>query len=188
MPTSTPAPAGPIIDLSGASAAWFAVAILAGLVLVWGIPLALDARRAYRHQYRAWREIVARLERDASRGAGGLSLPEMQALLAEISRPPSGIVGLARSLMAFTIITILGFFLIALAFSHSTDAQDLRKTMITSLLSVLATIIGFYFGNKSSDRPAAPGGEPPPPPPGNEPGPDGASAGTGSDEASSKTP
>jgi hypothetical protein len=53
--------------------------------------------------------------------------------------------------MAFTIITIVGVALAALLLSSAGDASDLRKTVVTSLLTLLGTIVGFYFGTRAAE-------------------------------------
>jgi hypothetical protein len=57
--------------------------------------------------------------------------------------------GLYRALMAFVILTVVAIALTALLLSGSPDAGDLRKTVITALLSILGTIVGFYFGART---------------------------------------
>src|SRR5262249_13851236 len=80
-----------------------------------------------------------------------ISIDKMKEVMKLLDRSPSGMKGLARALMAFSIITIVAFALVGVFVSKNPDASDLSKTIIASLLSVLATIIGFYFGSRTSE-------------------------------------
>jgi hypothetical protein len=53
--------------------------------------------------------------------------------------------------MSFMLITVVGVALGALLLSSSGDAGDLRKTLITSILTLLGTIVGFYFGTRAAE-------------------------------------
>jgi type IV secretory pathway VirB10-like protein len=87
--------------------------------------------------------------------------------------------GLTQALMGLIIITLVGVAMVATLVSTAADSSDLRKTIITALLSVLATIAGFYFGARTAQisseqatRPPSPAGRPqgaPPEPPAGPP-------------------
>jgi hypothetical protein len=62
---------------------------------------------------------------------------------------------LTQTLLALIVLSLIGFALGVLLVSSSTDAGDLRKTIITALLSLLATIAGFYFGARTAQQSAA---------------------------------
>jgi hypothetical protein len=57
----------------------------------------------------------------------------------------------ARAVMSFMLITVVGVALVALLLSNSGDAGDLRKTVIASILTLLGTIVGFYFGTRAAE-------------------------------------
>jgi hypothetical protein len=116
------------------------------VVLAWFVLYWVDARRAYRRQAEAWATLV----KSIIPSAGHLTAVELKEILAAAAKPPAGLVGLARALMAFTILSIVGVALFALLMANSADAGDLRQTLLASLTSVLATIIGFYFGARTS--------------------------------------
>jgi hypothetical protein len=147
--TTTVAPAGPVVDLEGPQAIAVVIAIGLGVALMWVVPFWMDARRAYRLRDQAIKLIGGQLLEAAKKN--GLTVTELRELLGTIGEPATGQRGLTRALMAFTIITIVGVALIAVLLSNSSDAGDLRKTIITSLLAVLATIIGFYFGTRAAE-------------------------------------
>jgi hypothetical protein len=147
--TTTAAPAGPVIDLKGPQALALVIAIGLGVAIMWVVPFWLDARRAYRLRELAIKLIGGQLLEAARKN--GLTVAELRELLGTIGQPATGQRGLTRALMAFTIITIVGVALVAVLLSSSNDASDLRKTIITSLLAVLATIVGFYFGTRAAE-------------------------------------
>jgi hypothetical protein len=146
-PTTT-AP-GPVVELRGSGAATLVVGVGVVLAAIWWLPIWLDARRAYQLRQRAIDLVGTRLLDAAKKD--GLKMNELRELLATIGEPASGQRGLARSLMAFTIITVVGVALAALLLSSAGDAGDLRKTVITSLLTLLGTIVGFYFGTRAAE-------------------------------------
>jgi hypothetical protein len=150
--TTTSAPAGPVIDLKGPQAIALVIAIGLGIAIMWVVPFWMDARRAYRLRDQAIKLIGGQLLEAARKN--GLTVTELRELLGTIGEPATGQRGLTRALMAFTIITIVGVALIAVLLSSSSDASDLRKTIITSLLAVLATIVGFYFGTRAAETAA----------------------------------
>ena len=99
----------------------------------------------------------------------GLSIDELRELSTMVQEPPSGVIGLTRALIALTVLTGVGMALVLTLISNAADAIDLRKTIVTSLLSILATIAGFYFGSRTSQDAtnAATAASSPPPPPSN---------------------
>jgi hypothetical protein len=119
------------------------------IALLWSVPIWVDARRAYRLREKAVALVSGKLLDAATKD--GLKLTELRALLATIGEPATGQRGLSRALMAFTIITVVGVALVALLLSGSADSGDLRKTVITSLLTLLGTIVGFYFGTRAAE-------------------------------------
>jgi len=147
--TTTTAPAGPVINLKGPQAIALVIAIGLGVALMWVVPFWMDARRAYRLRDQAIKLIGGQLLDAAKKN--GLTIAELRELLGTIGEPATGQRGLTRALMAFTIITIVGVALVAVLLSGAGDASDLRKTIITSLLAVLATIVGFYFGTRAAE-------------------------------------
>jgi hypothetical protein len=154
-PTTVP---GPVIQLQGPRAVLLVIAIGLAIAVLWSLPIWLDARRAYKLRERAVELVGGKLLAAASKD--GLKMAELRELLATIGEPATGQRGLSRALMAFTIITVVGVALVALLLSGSADSSDLRKTVITSLLTLLGTIVGFYFGTRAAES----GSEPTPAP------------------------
>ena len=140
---------GPVIELQGTRAVVLVAVIGLAIALLWSVPIWVDARRAYRLREKAVALVSGKLLDAATKD--GLKLTELRALLATIGEPATGQRGLSRALMAFTIITVVGVALVALLLSSSGDASDLRKTVITSLLTLLGTIVGFYFGTRAAE-------------------------------------
>jgi hypothetical protein len=145
-PTTVP---GPVVQLQGPRAIALVVAIGVVIALLWSVPIWVDARRAYKLRGRALDLIGGELLAAAAKD--GLKITELRELLGTIGEPATGQRGLSRALMAFTIITVIGVALVGLLLSGSADSGDLRKTVITALLSILATIIGFYFGTRAAE-------------------------------------
>jgi hypothetical protein len=150
---------GPVVQLQGPRAVVLVIAIGLAIAILWSVPIWVDARRAYKLRERALDLIGGKLLAAASKD--GLKLNELRELLGTIGEPATGQKGLARALMAFTIITVIGVALVALLLSGSADSGDLRKTVITSLLTLLGTIVGFYYGTRAAET----GGEHPAPAP-----------------------
>jgi hypothetical protein len=153
--TPTTTVPGPVIELQGTRAVVLVGVIGLAIALLWSVPIWVDARRAYRLREKAVALVSGKLLDAATKD--GLKLTELRALLATIGEPATGQRGLSRALMAFTIITVVGVALVALLLSGSADSGDLRKTVITSLLTLLGTIVGFYFGTRAAETGAEAG-------------------------------
>jgi len=147
--TPTTTVPGPVVQLQGPRTVVLVIAIGLAIALLWSVPIWVDARRAYKLRERALDLIGGKLLAAASKD--GLKLNELRELLGTIGEPATGQKGLARALMAFTIITVIGVALVALLLSGSADSGDLRKTVITSLLTLLGTIVGFYYGTRAAE-------------------------------------
>jgi hypothetical protein len=156
--TPTPTPVGePIINISGMTAVWLVVGIAVGLVLLWAIPLYLESRRAYKAYKHEQVPLIRDMLKSAEDGTLDLTPEQMGELVTASTRRFEGGSGTARALMAFAVISILGVALIAVLLSSAGDATDLRKTIITALLSILGTIVGFYFGARTVETGIASG-------------------------------
>jgi hypothetical protein len=76
------------------------------------------------------------------------------AMVTSMRQPTRGVQGLTRSLIALTILTAVVLALAATLVSTAPEAAGLRQTVIASLLSVFATIVGFYFGARTAQTSA----------------------------------
>jgi nitrogen fixation-related uncharacterized protein len=151
--TSSPSPAPPptpVLPTSTTAVVLVAVAIVA-IFLAWTVPLWTDAQRAYAAHRRHVEKILARLADEAAKDKEGLTVEDIQTLLPAIVRPPEGMRGLARVLLAFLITSIVAVITMALMFSSASGVFDVIKQIVTALLGVLATVIGFYFGARTAE-------------------------------------
>lgn len=129
------AAAEPIPGLKGATAFVLIAAVVVVVALIAVIPLIMDVRRAT-----AWRQqLTDRLIDQAATDH------DVRDFLRDL-REPRGVRGLTRSIIAILILALVGFALAVAMLSSGADSGDVRKTIVTSLMTVLATIAGFYFG------------------------------------------
>jgi IPT/TIG domain len=155
--TTTPPTETPIVNVLGYQALWF-IGVLALLVaLLWAIPLIYDTREANR-----WRRQhqVALLDKMIDK-ARTLSVEEIRQIVSAIDTQPRGTQGLTQSLLGLIIATFVGVAMIATLVSTAADSSDLRKTIVTALLSILGVIAGFYFGARTAQTAAEQATRPP---------------------------
>jgi hypothetical protein len=148
----------PGLHLSGSGAEGFVFAIVGVFVLALFFPVvfnALSATRVQRRQQRFVRRLVS-----PPKGRTALSAQDVSTILVAYGRLPqdpqsssdqgSGGQSLTTSLLALATLALVGLALVLLFVSSSSDAADLRKTIITALVSILASISGFYFGARTA--------------------------------------
>lgn len=142
----TPSTSGGFFDFSGPEM-WFValtVLIFAGLLVAATV---YDLRYANKTK-NTQLTIIQRMFPQPLNEAQG------RQVLMFIGRPASGVAGLTRSLIVLSILVTIFLSLTAVLASTAQDAADLRKTLIASILSVFATIIGFYFGSRTAQTSA----------------------------------
>lgn len=150
QPTPAPSPAPdivvPIAGVSGTDALWFVGIVAAVVALLWALPLLFDVWKANEwragKQHDLLKDLIAKPEK--------ATVEEIRQLVSALDTQPRGTHGLTRSLLGLILMTFVGVALLATLVSTAEDSDDLRKTIITSLLSVLATIAGFYFGARTA--------------------------------------
>jgi hypothetical protein len=146
-PTTTTEPAVPLVDVEGRGALWFIGLLAVVVALLWALPLVYDTREANRWR----RDYQAKLLNSMINRAGRLSVEEIRQIVSAIDTQPRGTQNLTQSLLGLIITTFVGVALVATLVSTAADSSDLRKTVITALLSILGVISGFYFGARTSE-------------------------------------
>lgn len=119
---------------------WIFVVLVLGLALFFAVPYLIDVISTHRR----WNALLK-----AAQGNGRRLTPDE--LSGFETKTPLGIDGLARSLMAFSVIGILG---VALFYVLVKTPTTNSGTIISNLLSTLGTlataIIAFYFGTRAA--------------------------------------
>src|SRR5215218_1909487 len=108
--------------------------------MLWFIPLIPDTRQVNAWRAKGQTDILNLLIQEAAKGTPGLSVEEVRQLVSAMDPSPRGASGLTSSLLALLITFLVGVALFASLLSEGTDSDDLRKTIVTSRLAVLATI------------------------------------------------
>jgi hypothetical protein len=117
------------------------------LVLVAAFPMLLDICLAYRSRNKTRNFLIKKASHD------GLQLKELHGFLKEIREPPPGIPGLARAVMALTVIVVLGVAVIhVLVEGAPKDGGEIVENILSMLAGLLAAITGFYFGGRTAEK------------------------------------
>jgi hypothetical protein len=165
------APATPLVNVSGTGALVFIAVVALAVAILWFIPTFIDLRQTNRWRSRDQSKLLDQMVKAADNK--GLSVDDLRQIASAMNTPPRGMQGLTQALIGLIIITLVGVAMVTTLVSTAADSSDLRKTIITALLSVLATIAGFYFGARTAQisteqatRPPAVAGQPQKPPDG----------------------
>ncbi|WP_448620053.1 hypothetical protein [Geodermatophilus sp. URMC 65] len=137
-----------MLTLGGTGQLWFIGSVSLVLVGLLVAAVAYDVRTAARMQSMRL-EIIRQLV-----SSGKLDATDANVIGRSMDRPTTGVTGLTRTLLALSILMIVGLALVAAVVSSASDAADLRKTIITSLLGVFGTVVGFYFGSRTAQTSA----------------------------------
>ena len=144
-PTPSPVPESPQEQLNLEFPGVLTLVVV--VALVWTVPILFDMWKAYRIRGKDWVKLVDKLIDKAS--LEGLSAEELRELTTVLGGSPAGITGLARTLMALTVATILFVTVIVLVLTAT--ETELLKTVVTALTTAFATIVGFYFGARTAE-------------------------------------
>jgi hypothetical protein len=149
--TVTPTPA-PLVNAPGADSYWFIGVIVVGVAFLGVGAVAANAWGAYQWRKTLTNTIASNIEAGIDKGT--YSATDTEKLL-RLVQEPHGVRGVTRGLIALLILVLASLALAVTIISAAPDASDLRKTIVTSLLSVLATIVGFYFGSRTAQTAAS---------------------------------
>ncbi|MFI0899106.1 hypothetical protein [Streptomyces sp. NPDC020983] len=133
----------PIHGLTGGPAFVLIAAVVVVVAAIAVTPLIMDVRRATAWRQQLTDQLIDRAATDE----------EVRDFLRDL-REPRGVRGLTRSIIAVLILALVGFALAVAMLSTDADAGDLRKTIVTALMTVLATVAGFYFGTLGAQNSA----------------------------------
>jgi hypothetical protein len=151
--STTTAGAGPVIQLGHTGQVVFVAVAIGVFALLWyGVTLydRVSTNRWRNIKYDAFlNELLKAAKPNPS---GPLSVDEVAAFVRAASQPPRGAPGLTRTLLALSLLTLVGVALVALLVGNSGAASDLLKTVVTALTAALATVLGFYFGAKTASE------------------------------------
>ena len=148
--TPTPSPPGtPLVNVAGTSALVFIGVLALAVAILWFIPTLYDLRKANQWRSTEQSELLKDMVKAAAREKG-LSVEDVRQIASAMNAPPRGVQGLTQALLGLIITTLVGVAMVATLVSTAADSSDLRKTIITALLSILGTIAGFYFGARTA--------------------------------------
>ena len=160
--STTTTSAGAVLHLGSGGAVAFIAVLVGAFTLVWLALTAYDRQQTSKWRVNQYTPMLKELLADAKPRPNDppLSTDEVSALAHAISLPPRGITGLTRTIIALGLLTLVGVALAALLVGVSSNASDLLKTVVTALTTALATVLGFYFGARTSSDAATPNGAP----------------------------
>jgi fibronectin type III domain protein len=153
--TTSTGGSGPVISLGNDGRVVF-VGLVAGLfAALWFALLWYDRRKTNERITVLLNALIA----DTSRPrAERLTAAEIRALTSAAAT--RGATGLTRTTIALGLLTLVGVVLAALLVGNGSNASDLLKTVATALTTALTTVLGFYFGAKTTTDAVAQVGAP----------------------------
>jgi hypothetical protein len=166
-PTPTPAPSNtPLLHVSGSGALVFIGVVAFAVAILWLVPTVYDLHKTDKWRSTQQNSLLEKMVDGLIQK--GLSVEDVRQIASAVSAPPRGMQGLTQALLGLIITTLVGVAMVATLVSTAADSSDLRKTIITALLSILGTIAGFYFGARTAQisseqvrRPPVPSTGPP---------------------------
>jgi hypothetical protein len=136
---------GPVISLGNDGQVVF-VGLVAGVfAALWFVLLWYDRSKTNKRISILLEALIA----DTSRPrAERLTAAEVRALTSAAAT--RGATGLTRTTIALGLLTLVGVVLAALLVGNGSNASDLLKTVVTALTTALTTVLGFYFGARTT--------------------------------------
>lgn len=125
----------------GGNVIWIYVAIIAAIAF---LPHLIDVILTYTAKMRLRKILLDSSIKEKFTSA------EYKKLIDEANKPPRGIAGLSRGTMAILAIAIMGIALFHLLITRQNSDSNTINTIIAMLGSLIAAIVGFYFGGKTA--------------------------------------
>jgi hypothetical protein len=138
-PAQTPTPPVALIPVPPVAAIVLVAVFVVVILVVALFPVVSDLRHAHR-----WRAEMTRWVQ-----SGAVRQEDLIPVLRLIARPRRATTT-TRATIAYLVVALVAAALGAVIFSDAADAVDLRKTVITAVLTVLSSVIGFYFGSRTA--------------------------------------
>lgn len=129
-----------IVTAGQGNVIWAYIMIVAVLALV---PHLVDIIYAYKAKNNIRKLLLDLAEK------GKLDHKECEQLIKEAGKSPRGISGLSRGTMAIAVIVIMGIALFHLLTTRTAADSQVIGNVLSMLGSLIAAIIGFYFGGKA---------------------------------------
>ena len=152
--TTTPgsSSSGSVIHLGGSGQVVFVAIVIGIFAALWFSLIIYDRVTTTRWRNCAYTDLLKSILDDAKPPQGtALSAADVQELAKAVGRPPRGIQGLTRTLLALGLLTLVAVAMVSLFVGNGNNASELLKTVVTALTTALITIIGFYFGARTAE-------------------------------------
>jgi hypothetical protein len=107
------------------------------------LPLLIDVIMTHKSQIKIRKSLLEKAATDQ------FKLNELKELIKATGKSPRGLTGLYRGTMAITVIVILGIALFHLLITRSVNDNQIIGNVLSMLGSLIAAIIGFYFGGRA---------------------------------------
>jgi Flp pilus assembly protein TadB len=143
---------GSLIAATPTNWLWVVALYIVAVAVLAFIPRFVDMFKAYKHQRFLAELLITKTSEQIEKATANKADADKQkdavkALLAEILKQPEGMPGIARLTIAFSIIMIVAVALFHLIVFGNVSVSVI-SSIISSLIAIIGTIAGFYFGAK----------------------------------------